>query len=210
VIQFREIGEIPPDVEIHIFSGIVWTIVSWRGFLIVSGPAREHAAGPTVDQIDHQDDPSHAVNHSEPQIPQQSAIRSDVVIFTANEDVEAEMKTLKPSLSSQRSTHMEYFRTVDWASTELGAMNTWLDDLHQMYAFIMADTEAAFLFWGKGLVAIYNAAAVHFILEGSKTYMGSTVERTFPQIWGSFGPIFATVRGTRQVVAMNDIPLLSL
>jgi hypothetical protein len=69
-------------------------------------------------------------------------------------------------LSDTLPRHIQFARSVDWASTALGPIEFWPADLRQMCNLIMASPHPAAMYWGDDLVAIYNEAYV--LLAGQK------------------------------------------
>ena len=45
------------------------------------------------------------------------------------------------------SEHTQFFKSMDWSATALGALETWSDSLRQMTRLLMSDSRAAALFW---------------------------------------------------------------
>lgn len=69
-------------------------------------------------------------------------------------------------LSNSMPEHIQFARSVDWASTSLGPIENWSSDLRQMCNLIMASPHPAAMYWGEDLVAIYNEA--YIMLAGQK------------------------------------------
>lgn len=89
--------------------------------------------------------------------------------------------------------HIQFARSIDWASTSLGPINTWSADLRQMCNLIMASPHPAAMYWGDDLVAIYNEAYV--LLAGQKhpRLMGQKYSDAWAEIWRyPFSPISFT------------------
>ncbi|KAK4690403.1 hypothetical protein P7C71_g6377, partial [Lecanoromycetidae sp. Uapishka_2] len=63
--------------------------------------------------------------------------------------------------------HIQFTRSIDWASTSLGPMEDWPTELRSMCNLIMASPHPAAMYWGPDLVAIYNEA--YILLAGEKT-----------------------------------------
>jgi hypothetical protein len=56
------------------------------------------------------------------------------------------------------SSHINFARTIDWASTPLGAMESWSPEFRQVANLLMANPHPAALFWGSDLTMLYNEA----------------------------------------------------
>lgn len=220
--QSRRVSTPVLGVDTHLFGELLWTVVPQHDFLIVNGlprrdtpkPATRPAARSVQIPVDTQDNLSRALDPDGIQILLRSddAQRQNSSLDSDNDDVDVGLHTQKSRggimTRMPQSEHMKFFYSIDWASTELGPISSWSDELHQMCAFVMADPGPAYLFWGHELLVIHNAAGLKFFPQVEKALMGSTVERVLPQIWASFAPVFHTVRDKRQVVEMNNIAIL--
>lgn len=56
------------------------------------------------------------------------------------------------------SAHLSFARSVDWASTSLGAMGTWSPEFRQVANLVMQNPQPAALFWGEEMTMMYNEA----------------------------------------------------
>jgi len=94
--------------------------------------------------------------------------------------------------------HIQFARSIDWASTALGPIQHWSSDLRQMCNLIMASPHPAAMYWGEDLVAIYNEAYV--LLAGQKhpTLMGQRYKDAWAEIWEDVKDVFANARMTGQ------------
>lgn len=54
------------------------------------------------------------------------------------------------------SSHIKLVRSVDWASTPLGAMSSWSPEFRQIACLLMANPHSAAVFWGDELTVLYN------------------------------------------------------
>lgn len=83
--------------------------------------------------------------------------------------------------SYEKSTFLEFFRTVDWAATALGPMEKWSRKLADMADLIMRDSRPVALYWGSEYTVIYNEA--YSIITGSKhpQLMGMRVQDGWPE-----------------------------
>lgn len=92
--------------------------------------------------------------------------------------------------------HVQFARSIDWASTSLGPMETWSPDLRQMSNLIMASPHPAAMYWGNDLIAIYNEAYV--LLAGQKhpRLMGQPYSEAWAEIWDEVKDVFTTARTT--------------
>jgi hypothetical protein len=69
-------------------------------------------------------------------------------------------------LSAALPRHIQFARSVDWASTPLGPIENWAFDLRAMCNLIMGSPHPAAMYWGPELIAIYNEA--YILLAGQK------------------------------------------
>lgn len=54
------------------------------------------------------------------------------------------------------SSHIKLARSIDWASTPLGAMSSWSPEFRQIACLLMANPHSAAVFWGEELTVLYN------------------------------------------------------
>lgn len=99
------------------------------------------------------------------------------MIATQSEALTSEMMNLRyPEASSFDWTrlpisaalprHIQFARSIDWASTPLGPIETWTFDLRAMCNLIMGSPHPAAMYWGDEYIAIYNEA--YILLAGQK------------------------------------------
>jgi hypothetical protein len=98
--------------------------------------------------------------------------------------------------SADLPPHVQFARSVDWASTSLGPMETWSADLRQMSNLIMASPHPAAMYWGDDLIALYNEAYV--LLAGQKhpKLMGQPYREAWAEIWDEVKDVFDVARTT--------------
>ncbi|KAF2765202.1 hypothetical protein EJ03DRAFT_217859 [Teratosphaeria nubilosa] len=100
--------------------------------------------------------------------------------------------------------HIQFARSVDWASTALGPIEHWSSDLRQMCNLIMASPHPAAMYWGDDLIAIYNEAYV--LLAGQKHpwLMGRSYREAWVEIWDEVKDVFASARHTGEATMKDD------
>lgn len=88
--------------------------------------------------------------------------------------------------------HLEFARTIDWASTPLGSMETWSPEFRQVANLLMNNPHPASLFWGSDLTMIYNEAYAAEV-AGNKhpSLMGTGFSGPFSELWEAVSPLFA-------------------
>ncbi|EKG18529.1 PAS domain-containing protein [Macrophomina phaseolina MS6] len=125
-------------------------------------------------------------------------------------------------IDSELPPHIQFARSVDWASTPLGPIEYWSADLRQMCNLIMAQVfpfpphvpselmcisrspHPAAMYWGEELVAIYNEAYV--LLAGQKhpDLMGQSYKDAWAEIWDDVKDVFASAKLTGQATMKDD------
>lgn len=107
-------------------------------------------------------------------------------------------------ISDTMPRHIQFARSIDWASTPLGPIGNWNADLRQMCNLIMASPHPAAMYWGDDLVAIYNEAYV--LLAGQKhpRLMGQSYKDAWAEIWNEVEEVFAVARSTGEATMKDD------
>ena len=100
--------------------------------------------------------------------------------------------------------HIQFARSVDWASTSLGRIEDWSSELRSMCNLIMASPHPAAMYWGDDLITIYNEA--YILLAGQKhpRLMGQMYREAWPEIWGDVGHVFDNARLRGQATMKDD------
>ena len=100
--------------------------------------------------------------------------------------------------------HIQFTRSIDWASTSLGPIETWPPELRSMCNLIMASPHPAAMYWGPDLVAIYNEA--YILLAGQKhpQLMGQSYRKAWAEIWDSVKDVFHNAITTGQATMKDD------
>ncbi|KAF2097032.1 aerobic respiration control sensor protein arcB [Rhizodiscina lignyota] len=90
------------------------------------------------------------------------------------------------------SPHLAFARTVDWASTPLGPMETWSPEFRQVTNLCMSNPHPAAIFWGSDLTMLYNEAYAAEV-AGNKhpTLMGTGCSGPFSELWEAVSRLFA-------------------
>ncbi|KAF2127897.1 hypothetical protein P153DRAFT_294020 [Dothidotthia symphoricarpi CBS 119687] len=108
------------------------------------------------------------------------------------------------SLSPSLPPHIQFARSVDWASTPLGPIEFWSNDLRAMCNLIMASPHPAAMYWGEELVAIYNEAYIGLAGQKHPTLMGQSYKVAWAEIWDDVKDVFANARITGQATMKDD------
>lgn len=100
--------------------------------------------------------------------------------------------------------HIQFTRSIDWASTPLGPIEDWAPELRSMCNLIMASPHPAAMYWGPDLIAIYNEA--YILLAGQKhpRLMGQSYRDAWAEIWESVEGVFLNAITTGQATMKDD------
>ena len=100
--------------------------------------------------------------------------------------------------------HIQFTRSIDWASTQLGPIEEWAPELRSMCNLIMASPHPAAMYWGPDLIAIYNEA--YILLAGQKhpKLMGQSYRDAWAEIWDSVEGVFHNATTTGQATMKDD------
>ena len=100
--------------------------------------------------------------------------------------------------------HIQFARSIDWASTKLGPIEEWSSELRSMCNLIMASPHPAAMYWGEDLITIYNEA--YILLAGQKHpyLMGHSYREVWAEIWDAVKDVFASARSTGQATMKDD------
>lgn len=100
--------------------------------------------------------------------------------------------------------HIQFARSIDWASTKLGPIENWSSELRSMCNLIMASPHPAAMYWGDDLIAIYNEA--YILLAGQKHpyLMGHSYREVWAEIWDAVKDVFTNARSTGQATMKDD------
>ncbi|KAF2476109.1 uncharacterized protein BDR25DRAFT_253774 [Lindgomyces ingoldianus] len=108
------------------------------------------------------------------------------------------------SLSPSLPRHIQFARSIDWASTPLGPIEYWPNDLRTMCNLIMASPHPAAMYWGDELVAIYNEAYIGLAGQKHPSLMGQSYKEAWAEIWDDVKDVFANARQTGQATMKDD------
>ena len=106
--------------------------------------------------------------------------------------------------SSALPRHIQFARSVDWASTSLGPIEDWPSNLRAMCNLIMASPHPAAMYWGEEFIAIYNEP--YILLAGQKhpRLMGQSYKVAWAEIWYAVEDVFANAVTTGQSTMKDD------
>ena len=106
--------------------------------------------------------------------------------------------------TSSLPRHIQFARSIDWASTSLGPIELWSSELRSMCNLVMASPHPAAMYWGEDHIAIYNEA--YILLAGSKhpELMGQSYSLAWNEIWESVKGVFENATKTGQATMKDD------
>lgn len=107
-------------------------------------------------------------------------------------------------ISAALPRHIQFARSIDWAKTPLGPIESWAFDLRAMCNLIMGSPHPAAMYWGPEYIAIYNEA--YILLAGQKhpTLMGQSYKTAWAEIWESIDPFFRSAMESGQATMKDD------
>jgi PAS domain-containing protein len=107
-------------------------------------------------------------------------------------------------LSAALPKHIQFARSIDWASTALGPIENWSFDLRAMCNLIMGSPHPAAMYWGPEYIAIYNEA--YIMLAGKKhpQLMGQSYKVAWAEIWDEIEDVFLNARLSGQSTMKDD------
>lgn len=100
--------------------------------------------------------------------------------------------------------HIQFARSIDWASTKLGPIESWSTELRCMCNMIMASPHPAAMYWGDDLVAIYNEAYILLAGEKHPALMGQSYRTAWAEIWDNVKDVFTNAFATGQATMKDD------
>ncbi|CZR55332.1 related to sensory transduction histidine kinase [Phialocephala subalpina] len=107
-------------------------------------------------------------------------------------------------LSAALPRHIQFARSIDWAATPLGPIETWTFDLRAMCNLIMGSPHPAAMYWGDEYIAIYNEA--YILLAGQKhpVLMGQSYKTAWAEIWPEIEGVFSNAKDSGQSTMKDD------
>jgi len=98
-------------------------------------------------------------------------------------------------------------RTIDWASTPLGPVETWSQTLKTMVSFLLANRFPILLWWGPDYIQLYNDAYRPILGAKHPQSMGQPVRECWWEIYDVIGPLIDTPFNGGPATWMDDILL---
>ncbi|KHJ36149.1 putative hsp90-like protein [Erysiphe necator] len=88
------------------------------------------------------------------------------------------------------SRHIQFIRSIDWASTALGPIENWNSHLRTMSNLVMCSPHPTAIYWGDDLITMYNEA--YILIAGKKhpKLMGQKFKDAWADLWGELEDTF--------------------
>ncbi len=96
--------------------------------------------------------------------------------------------------------------SYDWASTELGAIETWPACLRAAVDIMLPAKAQIVMFWGQEFIALYNDAYAPSIGEKHPQALGRPARENWSELWSDLAPLLMRVRDTGETVFAKDRP----
>ncbi|KAK6836944.1 hypothetical protein PG987_007439 [Apiospora arundinis] len=101
----------------------------------------------------------------------------------------------------------KFVLNVDWASTSVGPIDQWPQELRQLLRMVIVDSAPCIIYWGEKFTIFYNEAYIPLIGDNHPTVMGKDAADVFPDFWNFFDKIITNQRLTAEP-ASGDASML--
>ena len=101
----------------------------------------------------------------------------------------------------------ELIDAYDWDASPIGPRSSWPAPLRLTVDIAQASGFPMLVFWGRGLVQIYNDAFVPILGARHPAALGQDAKSCWPEIWDTIGPLLLGVLETGEPVWAEDLPL---
>ncbi|HXE84399.1 MAG TPA: ATP-binding protein [Gemmatimonadales bacterium] len=98
-------------------------------------------------------------------------------------------------------------RSVDWASTPIGPVESWSESIRMMVRVLLVNRFPMLLWWGPEYVQLYNDAYRPVLGSKHPRSMGQRASECWPEIWDIIGPLIDTPFNGGPSTWMEDIDL---
>ncbi len=99
-------------------------------------------------------------------------------------------------------------RAFDWAATPLGPATNWPQSLRTSVSICLNSRFALLIWWGPGLLMLYNDAYSQILGAKHPSALGSVGRAVWPEIWDTIGPMLHGVMETGDATRSDDLLLL--
>ena len=100
--------------------------------------------------------------------------------------------------------HVQFVKSIDWASTSLGPIEGWSSELRSMCNFIMASPHPAAMYWGPDYIIIYNEPYIYLAGQKHPQLMGQSYREAWAEIWDSVKDVFHRATKMGQTTMKED------
>jgi hypothetical protein len=100
--------------------------------------------------------------------------------------------------------HIKMLRSHDWASTKLGAMDQWPEELRRNVNMCMADPRPAAIWWSKDRICIYNEPYSVILGNRHPAALGRPFAQAWPEMLAGFSQNFDKVERSGQATSGDD------
>ncbi|KAL2061257.1 hypothetical protein VTL71DRAFT_7530 [Oculimacula yallundae] len=102
------------------------------------------------------------------------------------------------------SSFHKFFMEFNWASTELGPVDSWTTNLRRAVSFLLGDPRPSAMYWGRQRTVLYNEAYGHITGQKHPGMMGKTFGEAWGEIENDFIPAFEKAYTTGESTSHND------
>ncbi|KEZ46024.1 Uncharacterized protein SAPIO_CDS1433 [Scedosporium apiospermum] len=228
ISHFKEwvlgVGDNSPSSEAHRingYAGVIWSYVTLRNrFRVVSGSSTLLSTmstnGPSAvfstngELVDGLDEPAameRSATHSESEISMLEPALSKGTPIAGVPSLPSSKVSFdwtRIPLTDDVSEHIRFARSIDWASTPLGPIESWPLNLRVMANLIMASPHPAAIYWGPENAIIYNEAYIEIAGQKHPRLMGRPCDHAWTSTWDQLDPVFREARESGQAVMKYD------
>ena len=112
-----------------------------------------------------------------------------------------------------RTAHVDNFlNSTDWEATPMGPLHTWPQSLQAYLSLVLADSQAAVIYWGDDLVALYNEPFIKLVngrLAKSGDLFGTPFKQIWPELWDDFEPMLSSIAAGGSGIEIIEINLFA-
>jgi signal transduction histidine kinase len=99
-------------------------------------------------------------------------------------------------------------RSIDWAKTELGAVETWSPALRTMAGLLLKNEFPLLLWWGPNFIQLYNDAYRPIPGDKHPRSLAQPASECWPEIWHIIGPMIEAPFRGEPATTSDDLLLL--
>jgi signal transduction histidine kinase/DNA-binding response OmpR family regulator len=111
------------------------------------------------------------------------------------------------SLPGLQSEMGSLIRSLDWATTPLGPVESWSQSLRMAVSFLLANRFPLLLWWGPQYISIYNDAYRPILGTKHPRALGQPVSEVWSEIWQVLQPLIDTPFAGGPATWMEDLEL---